>query len=912
MNPEAAPILTGAAASSVFPAEVRFRGVWRAYQERVLSRLSAHVADLRLHVVAAPGCGKTVLGLEVVRRLGRAALIVSPTIAIREQWLERLVQHFLPQGSPEPAWVSRDPRTPGLLIVCTYQALHAALVGAHPSRDDDEGEDEEPSPDEHPGRPSGTEERGLLRVLREAGIGTLVFDEAHHLRREWWRALAALRDALPECTAVSLTATPPYDVPGAEWERYADLCGPVDVEISAPELVLAGDLCPHQDYVFLNLPSDEENERISAFRHRIRELAGRLQETPEFTAPLSRHPLVTAPGEHLEEILEDPEFFSSIVAFLRQQGVDASDLAHVLGHRGGSIPAFDLEWAETLLTGVLFRHARAFAAEAASLAGLRRDLAEAGAIEHRSVQLRRSGPIERLLRTSIRKLDAVGQESESLGDDLRMVVLADYIHRADLPDGPADERRISHIGVVPIFESLRRLGIPGIRLGVLTGSLVIVPAAAASDLGKTLGRPARDLSPLSHDPSFLALDIRDADRSRVVRAMTSLLDGGSFTVLIGSKALLGEGWDAPAINALVLASVVASYVLSNQMRGRAVRKRPGQPDKTANVWHLVCVEPGAPDGGEDYRMLTRRLEAFVGVAADKPLIESGVARLRLGDPPFGEGARPVDEINRATLARARDRDALRRLWRGALDSGPAGRLVQQIESPKARLPRRWIFWGTITALFWEGVGIALSIAFQGMRSLNGVARSRPQDLLPLGIFVVGAAVVAGLPFCAKALWLALRHGRVESSMGQVGAAVLDSLCECGIIGTPREQLSLTSEADRGGRVVCFLEGGTSVETSEFLQAMRELLSPIDNPRYVLERKSPGTLWLRRDYHAVPEALGARKECAETFARHWKRRVGPAALRFTRSIDGRLLLLRARTRSTSGSLGLPPKRMARWR
>jgi hypothetical protein len=38
------------------------------------------------------------------------------------------------------------------------------------------------------------------------------------------------------------------DVSPFEWQRYEELCGPVDAEVSVPELVLEGDLCPHQDY----------------------------------------------------------------------------------------------------------------------------------------------------------------------------------------------------------------------------------------------------------------------------------------------------------------------------------------------------------------------------------------------------------------------------------------------------------------------------------------------------------------------------------------------------------------------------------------------------------------------------------------------------------------------------------------
>lgn len=64
---------------------MRFSGAWRDYQQRVLDEFAQHAADQRIHVVAAPGSGKTVLGLELVRRIGRPALVLAPTRTIRDQ-----------------------------------------------------------------------------------------------------------------------------------------------------------------------------------------------------------------------------------------------------------------------------------------------------------------------------------------------------------------------------------------------------------------------------------------------------------------------------------------------------------------------------------------------------------------------------------------------------------------------------------------------------------------------------------------------------------------------------------------------------------------------------------------------------------------------------------------------------------
>ncbi|MFW9837999.1 MAG: DEAD/DEAH box helicase family protein, partial [Candidatus Thorarchaeota archaeon] len=105
-----------------FPKEVKFRSIWRSYQARVLSELDQHLDDNKLHVVAAPGSGKTVLGLEVVHRINRPTLILAPTLAIRDQWIQRLVELYLPKNAKTPEWISRDLTDLGFITVATYQA----------------------------------------------------------------------------------------------------------------------------------------------------------------------------------------------------------------------------------------------------------------------------------------------------------------------------------------------------------------------------------------------------------------------------------------------------------------------------------------------------------------------------------------------------------------------------------------------------------------------------------------------------------------------------------------------------------------------------------------------------------------------------------------------------------------------
>lgn len=108
-----------------FPQGIHFKYPWRGYQERVLADLKQYISNGALHVVAPPGSGKTVLGLEVMLRLDTPTLILAPTIAVRNQWVDRFCELFL-QTAQMPDWISCDICQPSFLTVSTYQALHAA------------------------------------------------------------------------------------------------------------------------------------------------------------------------------------------------------------------------------------------------------------------------------------------------------------------------------------------------------------------------------------------------------------------------------------------------------------------------------------------------------------------------------------------------------------------------------------------------------------------------------------------------------------------------------------------------------------------------------------------------------------------------------------------------------------------
>src|SRR5215218_9076660 len=97
---------------------LRYSGNWRRYQELALEAFERdRAAGLRsTHLVAPPGSGKTLLGFEILRRLGAPALVLAPSSAIQAQWT-RTGAAF----GAAPGTVAATTAAP---VAClTYQAL---------------------------------------------------------------------------------------------------------------------------------------------------------------------------------------------------------------------------------------------------------------------------------------------------------------------------------------------------------------------------------------------------------------------------------------------------------------------------------------------------------------------------------------------------------------------------------------------------------------------------------------------------------------------------------------------------------------------------------------------------------------------------------------------------------------------
>lgn len=906
---------------------LEFQGTWRNYQARVLEKSDKYLKDGKIHIVAAPGSGKTTLGIELIRRLGAPCLILSPSITIRQQWLERIREGFVKEGAQADGLLSGSIRNPGKITAITYQALHSCMSQYKGTLEEEtEGAEEN-------GDAQETEEVDftgfdIFKVIQETGIKIICLDEAHHLRSEWWAALEELVSKAKGMTIISLTATPPYDSTVAQWERYIGLCGEIDEEIIAPELVKEGSLCPHQDYVYFNFPTKEEEKAVEEFRQETESTIAKLQEDEEFTKAIAAHPGLLDPTGYAESFLENPRYLSSILIYLNSRKVPFSPkLTRLLGLKGGvnersaKLPECDLYWMEILLQGFLYEDKKSYPCGEEYQEKVKSLLKAHGMIQKNKVGLVVNESLNKMLVSSKGKLNSIAKiaeaERSSMGQDLRLLVLCDYIKGEFLSHVGNEEKEINEIGVIPVFEMLRRTyGAEG-KLGVLSGSVVIIPTAAKEVLEGLLAEKEMQASFSElNAPGYVKVTVKGKGH-QTSALITELFNQGMIEIMVGTKSLLGEGWDSPCINSLILATFVGSFMLSNQMRGRAIRTQKGDPDKTGNIWHLVCLEPESgknaanpagsmmkssdgtakytakssdgtakymkqsSDGSEqvskDFETLKRRFEGFMGVHYTQKVIENGLERLDIITPPFNR--KHTDEINQAMLEKAENRAGLRKHWEESLVIMDKMEITSEDTVDNEKLKAGAVLKNAFTRAFF-----CCALCLCGVVVLAATAGS-------MGTFGKAVWAIAAIAFGAtgvKAWRKGMRLSKPYFYLEQIGKGILSSMKKMGQITS--QKATVVVEQKNGTSTIC-LKNATLREKDLFSTTTEEFFSEIVNQRYLLQsqKKKQG----RYEYYCVPELFSKKKEDVQLLAENLKGSMGVLLPVYTRNEEGRKVLLEAR-------------------
>ena len=859
---------------------INFKGIFRSYQKRILDNSKLYLADGKINIVAAPGSGKTILGLELIKRLNNPCIILSPSITIREQWKERFKSSFLPEGYNIDDYVSCNLNNIKLLNSITYQGLYSAINKI--SSVDEEEEIDYSNID-------------LFKLIKENNIRTICLDEAHHLQNEWQKALEKFIKGLDkDIKTISLTATPPYDAKTTEWQRYVQVCGEIDEEIFVPELVKQNTLCPHQDYIYFNFPTSTEINSFKEYRIKAIDAIDRIKE---FDFIIS---ICNVINNNYQNMLVDiyanvKEYIALLILFNHYEfNVDKKLIKLLTGVT--YLPNINLHYAEVAIQ---------FLIDSDLLNKVNKEvivrlLKEYALYDRKQVYLDLNEKLKRKLISSVGKIDSIVQivksEYECLNDKLRMLILTDYIKKEELSKVGSNEI-IDNVSVVSIFETLRRNY--NIKIGVLSGGLVILHNDVLKSLDSNIFT-----SNIINNTNYSIINFKGSNKEKVY-ILSNLFEKGIINILIGTKSLLGEGWDSPCINSLILASFVGSFMLSNQMRGRAIRIDKNNPDKISNIWHLATIEPNYIFENNsfkkleskvlnnhdiiesiDYDTLKRRFECFVGPSYDGYEIESGVERLTTIKPPYDK--KGIDRINEKTIILSKNREEVRSKWRFSVEKSSKINIESQV--PKER---------KIPAFTFINIGkILLIMSFESAMIVTlSQILTKVSTQTPLGFFSI-LAFIAFTFVCIYLISLAtnklIANANPTNQIKTFAKCILKTLKDFDIIETA---CHLNVKSDKNGIFInVAIDNATIHEQNIFNKAISEFLSPIDNPRYIIIKKGNLCKYNYKYSFACPTCIGKNKEMADVLRKYLDKYMGKYELVYTRYDNGRQFILECRKSS----------------
>lgn len=455
--------------------EMRFRHEWRKYQRLILDRFEHRdPAKRTFHVVAPPGAGKTLVGLEIINRLDAPAVTFSPTTTIQEQWRDKVRMFLGDRPDPELLAQARaGPASLGEMTSLTYQSLstqgeedeflralgHEALVeeliadqvseeGA--SRQVDQLRKRSPDvyAEQVRGKARGRQREllgsgeieverllhrnavALLEELVARRIGCIILDEAHHLLDYWALILGELIRRLPDALVVGLTATPPHSAAPQGMQNYLDLVDGIDFEVPTPAVVRSGHLAPYQDLIRIVEPARAEREFLSSRHQLVEDAFEQAFSDSRFLPRLARRINRIDSEMSWSELLSDEfDFAVAGVRYLLHHGERLRDdipVVHELRREPTHVDRRELlrEWCQNVLRG------SEEPGDEERLAEIRQALRALGIVLTAHGWRRQASPSDRVLAYSQSKFEAMVEiltaEAEVLGDRLRAVVITDY------------------------------------------------------------------------------------------------------------------------------------------------------------------------------------------------------------------------------------------------------------------------------------------------------------------------------------------------------------------------------------------------------------------------------------------------------------------------------------------------------
>ena len=212
-------------------------------------------------------------------------------------------------------------------------------------------------------------------------------------------------------------------------------------------------------------------------------------------------------------------------------------------------------------------------------------------------------------------------------------------------------------------------------------------------------------------------------------------------------------------------------------------------------------------------------------------------------------------------------------------------MLEVAEAPPQVVPRTFVF----TSLLYETVlGGALYFLARVVLAWADAAGS----LLSL------ALALAVLWMMVRGFTKLMRYISPRKTIETMSFCLLETLKEIGEVRSPGARTEIMSDPD-GSRILCGIAGATLHEKKIFSEAIREMLSTIDNPRYLLIKRNRLFFFTVSRYgqsYACPSVIGVRQENVDKLTRRLRQMSGSFAYIYTRSEKGRAALIKCRRHS----------------
>src|SRR4051794_9461928 len=608
--------------------------------------------------------------------------------------------------------------------------------------------------------------RQRVQTLANLGVGVVLLDECHHLASLWGYVVRAVLEELPAGVhVIGLTATPPVGLAEDDRELYDALLGPVDFTVPTPAVVRDGHLAPYQELAWLTEPLSSERAWLAEHDQRFRELVTALHEDAESDISFpgwvikrlrdrkrSSDDDAEVPWEAFQK--RSPALARAGVRFLASADLELPDGAP-RGEAYRRPP--DLEDWLVLLDDYALRclapsSARRAADRYAAIAAALREL---GFNLTRQGIRRGTSEVDRLLTSSQAKalglVDVLSVEADARGEALRALVLCDSELSSPRPDdaltGVLDPAAgTARHALMAIANDARTAHL---RPLLVSGRGLRCAPADAEVLLEALRAEAEERFKLEEweaETDGLLVSLRSSGAEWVTRAWvelaTQLLVEGVTSALVGTRQLLGEGWDCPPLNVLVDLSVATTGVSVQQMRGRSLRLDPNDKEKVASNWDIVCVAPDLVRGSADYeRFVRKHLHLFA--PAEDGEVEAGPSHVH---PHLGPVAPPPVELfaalNAAQLERAADRATARERWQVGTPYRGVELPTLLVRSSRPDVPAAAMSGSARTIQVSQRAPIAGGLGGAVALGALGAATGTPIELAGLALAPIGLGVAA--------------------------------------------------------------------------------------------------------------------------------------------------------------------------